>query len=81
MPLEDKEKISIAEEKIRDELKDEALEFNSDSFPSESQSDNEKKNIKNDENEKPTVGKKRKTRKVKKGKKTKKSKKSRKYKK
>jgi len=51
LPLEDKEKIRIAEEKIRDELKDEALEFNSDSFQSESQSENEKKDIKNDENE------------------------------
>ena len=47
LPLEDKEKIRIAEEKIRDELKDEALEFNSDSFQSESQSENEKKDIKN----------------------------------
>ena len=51
LPLEDKEKIRIAEEKIRDELKDEALEFNSDSFQSESQSENEKKDIKNDQNE------------------------------
>ena len=51
LPLEDKEKIRIAEEKIRDELKDEALEFNSDSFQSENQSENEKKDIKNDENE------------------------------
>ena len=51
LPLEDKEKIRIAEEKIRDELKDEALEFNSDSLQSESQSENEKKDIKNDENE------------------------------
>ena len=51
LPSEDKEKIRIAEEKIRDELKDEALEFNSDSFQSENQSENEKKDIKNDENE------------------------------
>jgi ribonuclease E len=38
LPSEDKEKIRIAEEKIREELKDKIIEFNQDSSQSENQS-------------------------------------------
>ena len=50
LPSEDKEKIRIAEEKIREELKDKTIEANHENSPSESQTDNNK-DEKNEENE------------------------------
>jgi ribonuclease E len=49
LPSEDKEKIRIAEEKIREDLKDKTIEFNQENFQSESVSEN--KDGKSDENE------------------------------
>jgi len=49
LPSEDKEKIRIAEEKIREDLKDKTIEFNQENFQSESDSEN--KDNKTDENE------------------------------
>ena len=49
LPSEDKEKIRIAEEKIREELKDKPIETNQDSLQTENIS--EDKNEKNDNNE------------------------------
>jgi ribonuclease E len=49
VPSEDKEKIRIAEEKIREELKDKPIETNHDNSQSENQLEN--KDEKNDENE------------------------------
>ena len=50
LPSEDKDKIREAEEKIREELKDNTIEVNQDNLHSESQSDSDK-NEKNDESE------------------------------
>jgi len=49
LPSEDKEKIRIAEEKIREELKDKTIDSNQDNLQSDLQA--EDKNEKNDENE------------------------------
>ncbi len=49
LPSEDKEKIRIAEEQIREELKDKTIETNSDSVQPETHSEN--KDVKTDENE------------------------------
>ena len=49
LPSEDKEKIRIAEEKIREDLKDKTIELNQENFQSESASEN--KDDKTDENE------------------------------
>ncbi len=50
LPSEDKEKIRIAEEKIREELKDKTIEANHENSQSESQTDNNK-DEKNEESE------------------------------
>ncbi len=49
LPSEDKERIRIAEEKIREDLKDKAAEVNQDNTPNENSSEN--KDEKNDNNE------------------------------
>ena len=49
LPSEDKERIRIAEEKIREDLKDKATEVNQDNTPNENSSEN--KDEKNDNNE------------------------------
>ena len=49
MPSEDKEKIRIAEEKIREELKDKTIEINQEDLQTENQQKN--KDEKTDENE------------------------------
>ena len=50
LPSEDKEKIRIAEEKIREELKDKPIENNQDSLQTENQSDNKDEKIDNNDN-------------------------------
>ena len=50
VPSEDKEKIRIAEEKIREELKDKTTEVNQDNSQSETSSDSKEENQDNNEN-------------------------------
>ena len=50
LPSEDKEKIRIAEEKIREELKDKTTENSQENSQSESVSENKDENIENNEN-------------------------------
>ena len=49
LPSEDKEKIKIAEEKIREELKDKTVNINHDNSSSESSTDNKDEKIENHE--------------------------------
>ncbi len=50
LPLEDKEKIRIAEEKIREDLKDKTIDPNQDSLQIEEHSENKEEKSDNDEN-------------------------------
>ena len=51
IPSEDKEKIRIAEEKIREELKDKTIDISQDSLQSDNQTDNKEEKPENNENQ------------------------------